>query len=262
MTPADGHSVAEVRALLAEASGRRLSALLRAFEDDERAGVRSACEAARARRDAARRERERTARLYAVECELRASGCVHVAGVDEVGRGALAGPVTAAAVVLPDSPRIEGLDDSKALTPARREELAVRIREVAVACAVAHVGPDEIDSLGMTAALKKAITLALSTLAVSADHVVIDGLPLRVVERETAIVKGDSKVAAIAAASIVAKVTRDALMVALAAEHPAYDFAVNKGYGTAEHLAAIEAHGLTAVHRRSFSIGGGTGRLF
>jgi ribonuclease HII len=262
MTPRDALSIAEVRALLAEARGRKLTAALERFADDDRAGVQALLEMTRAHIAAEKRERARTRRLYALECELRAQGCVLVAGVDEVGRGALAGPLTAAAVVLPDSPLIEGLDDSKRLTPQRREELARVIRSAAIAIGVAHVSSGEIDSLGMTAALRRAMGLAIDGLGLRVDHVVLDGLPMHVVERETAVVKGDSKVAAIAAASIVAKVTRDALMRSLAAEHPEYGFEINKGYGTSEHFAAIGRVGLSAIHRRSFAIGGGTSSLF
>ena len=262
MSPRDTLSIAEIRALLAAAQGRRLSALLARLAQDDRSGVRALVESAQARLAAEKRERTRTQRLYAMECELRAQGCILVAGVDEVGRGALAGPLTAAAVVLPAEPRIEGLDDSKRLSPQRREELALVIREHAIAIGMAHVSPGEIDSLGMTAALRRAMGLAIDGLGLTVDHVVVDGLPVHVVENETAVVKGDSKIAAIAAASIVAKVTRDALMRSLAAEHPEYGFEINKGYGTSEHLAAIGRVGLSAIHRRSFSIGGGTASLF
>lgn len=262
MTPRDELSVAEIRALLGEARGQRLTTLIARLDDDDRAGVQALVASARTRVLAEKRERRRTQRMYALERELHARGCTLVAGLDEVGRGALAGPLTAAAVVLPDSPRIEGLDDSKKLTPQRREELARVIHRHAVAVGVAHVSPGEIDALGMTAALRRAMGLALDGLGLTVDHVVLDGLPMRVAEDETAIVKGDGSIAAIAAASIVAKVARDALMRSLSDEHPAYGFEINKGYGTPEHLAAISRVGLSAVHRRSFSIGGGTGSLF
>jgi ribonuclease HII len=262
MSERDPLSVAEVRALLAESRDRRLSALLARFAEDDRAGVRSALAAARARLAAARTERRRTASMYELEAELRERGCTAIAGVDEVGRGALAGPLTAAAVVLRATPHIEGLDDSKKLSPQRRVELAAIIHEHAVAVCVAHVSAAELDSLGMTAALRKAMGLALDGLGVHIDHVIVDGLPVGVAENETAVVKGDGRVAAVAAASIVAKVTRDALMREFAAEHPAYGFEANKGYGSAEHLEVIARRGLSPIHRRSFSIGGGTGSLF
>ena len=262
MTPRDELSVAQIRALLASSSGRTLAKLMERLADDDRSGVQTLLETARSRARAERRESVRTARLYALEQQLRESGYTLVAGVDEVGRGALAGPLTAGAVVLAPSPRIEGLDDSKRLTPARREAMAELIRQCAVAVSVAHVSAGELDSLGMTAALRRVMGLAIDGLGMHVDHVVLDGLPLHVTASETAVVKGDGSVAAIAAASIVAKVARDALMRSLAAEHPEYRFEINKGYGTSEHLAAIARVGLCAVHRRSFSPGGGTPSLF
>jgi ribonuclease HII len=262
MTPRDAQSIAQIRALLQAARGNELARLLTRLADDDRAGVQALRSSAQSRVLAEKRERQRTAKLYALEAQLRASGCVLIAGVDEVGRGALAGPLTAAAVVLRPEPRIEGLDDSKRLTPARREELAALVREQAVALCVAHVSPGEIDALGMTAALKRVMGRAIDGLGIDVDHVVVDGLPVHVVENETAVVKGDGKVAAIAAASIVAKVARDALMRSLSAEHPEYRFDVNKGYGTSDHLAAIGRVGLSAIHRKSFSHGGGTDSLF
>lgn len=255
-------TIPQVRALLDAAHGRRLARLLEQLSTDDRSGVRAACESAAARAAAERAETSRTRRLYDLELTLQARGCTAVAGVDEVGRGALAGPLTAAAVVLPTRPRLEGLDDSKRLTPARREELACVIHATAVCVSIAHVSSGDIDALGVTSALKRAVTQALAGLPREPDHIVIDGLPLRIAEHETAVVKGDSKVAAIAAASIVAKVARDSLMRDLAPAYPEYGFEINKGYGTPEHLDAIARFGPTRLHRRSFSAGGGTMSLF
>lgn len=257
-----GVSVAEIRALLARAEDRNLARLLAEYADDPRAGVCAACESAASRLAAAKSETRRTRRLYDLERTLQSQGCVLVAGIDEVGRGALAGPLTAAAVVLLPHPHIEGLDDSKRLTPRRREELAAVIHAQAVAVSISHVPAVDIDALGVTAALKRAIVHALSGLGCVPDHVLLDGLPLRVVENETAVVKGDSKVAAIAAASIVAKVARDQLMREFASTYPEYGFEINKGYGTPEHIDAIARVGPTVLHRRSFSAGGGTMSLF
>lgn len=262
MTPRDVLSIAEIRALIDAAQGPSLARLLERFADDDRAGVLALVSAASAKMNAQRREHERTKKLYQLERQLRSEGCSVVAGVDEVGRGALAGPLTAAAVVLPATPRIEGLDDSKRISPTRREELALVVREKSVAVSVAHVSAGEIDSLGMTAALRRVMGLAIDGLGIAVDHVVLDGLPMHVTDNETAIVKGDGSVAAIAAASIVAKVARDSLMRSLAAEHPDYAFDINKGYGTSDHLAAIARVGLSSIHRRSFSTGGGTASLF
>jgi len=255
-------TVAEIRARLESAQGSELAGLIEEYADDPRAGVRSACDRASSVAAASRDEVERTRRLYHLERTLQSQGCALVAGVDEVGRGALAGPLTAAAVVLAPHPHIEGLDDSKRLTPRRREELSAVIHARAIAVSISHVPAEDVDALGVTAALKRAIVSALAGLGREPDHVVIDGLPLRIVERETAVVKGDSKVAAIAAASIVAKVARDQLMRDFAVEYPEYGFEINKGYGTAEHIAAIARIGPTVLHRRSFSVGGGTMPLF
>jgi ribonuclease HII len=254
--------VARIVEQLQVARGAALDRLLAELANDERAGVKSACGAARSARERRVRERARTSRMYATERTLREEGWLVIAGVDEVGRGALAGPLTVAAVVLPPEPRIEGLDDSKRLSPVRREQLAVQVRSFALGVGVAHVSAGEIDTLGVTAALRRAIGLALSQLGTPPDHVVLDGLPLRVVANETAIVKADAKVAAVAAASIVAKVTRDALMRSFAVDHPEYGFEINKGYGTSEHLAAISRHGPCPIHRRSFSWGEATQTLF
>lgn len=245
-------TVSEVRDLLASTPDEELGPLLARLARDPRAGVAAACESARRRTEAAAREQARLAVLYATETGLQAQGFALVAGVDEVGRGAVAGPLSAAAVVLPISPRIPGLDDSKRLTPARRTEVASAVREVALHVCVAHIAAGEIDRLGVTTALRRVMGEALAGLGVQVGHVLVDGLPMRVHPCETAVVGGDAKVAAIAAASVVAKVERDALMRAYAEDHPRYGFAQNKGYGSADHLDAIREHGPCILHRRSF----------
>lgn len=259
MTP---ENVTDIQRRLSTASAARLPRLIAEYEGDERAGVARAVAAARARLARARTERDRVARLYRLENALRRDGLLVIAGVDEVGRGALAGPVTAAAVVLPSSPRVTGLDDSKRILPERRVEVAQKVHSIAVCSSIAHVHPADIDAIGISAAVKRAMALALAGLSVTPDHVVVDGLPVGVATEETAVVKGDSKVAAIAAASVIAKVARDGLMVSLAGEYPQYAFDINKGYGTTDHLSAISEYGLTPLHRRSFSIAGGTASLF
>lgn len=184
-----------------------------------------------------------------------------VVGIDEVGRGALAGPLTVAAVALPDDPQIVGIDDSKKLSPKRREQLADQIREHALGIGVCHIQPDEIDACGMAASLRVAMGRALAACeedvrargnGEGADAVLIDGNPIHIHRNEVCIVKGDGKAACIAAASIVAKVTRDALMVELSEEFPPYGFERNKGYGAASHIAAIKSEGPGSCHRLSF----------
>jgi ribonuclease HII len=176
------------------------------------------------------------------------------AGVDEVGRGPLAGPVVAAAVILDELYPIKGLRDSKALSPARRERLAAEVRAKALCCCVAEASVDEIDRLNILQATLLAMRRAVEGLRLVPARVLVDGnrLPLLRMPAE-AIVKGDAKVAAISAASIVAKVHRDALLVALHDRHPAYGFADHKGYPTPEHLAALREHGACPEHRKTFA---------
>lgn len=255
-------SIDEIRREIALASDARLPFVLRSHVNDPRSGVRALVEKGHRRLERQRAERARLAALYATESQLRRAGLGIVAGIDEVGRGALAGPLTAAAVVLPSSPRLPGLDDSKRILPARREELSVRIRHIAVAYSIVHVESAEIDSIGIGGAVRRAMALALDQLPDRPDHVLIDGLPLGIVDCETAVVRGDSTVAAIAAASILAKVERDTLMRSLAEQYPEYGFHINKGYGTSEHATAIARFGLTPIHRRSFGPCGDTLPLF
>jgi ribonuclease HII len=178
---------------------------------------------------------------------------VLICGVDEAGRGPLAGPVSAAAVILdPDYP-IAGLADSKKLSEQQRDRLAIIIRERALAWAVAHADVGEIDRLNILQATLLAMRRAVLALHVRPQQVLVDGLycPQTGIASQ-AIVKGDSTVAAISAASILAKTARDALMLQLHAQYPGYGFADHKGYPTPAHLAALREHGVSAVHRKSF----------
>jgi ribonuclease HII len=174
-------------------------------------------------------------------------------GVDEAGRGPLAGPVSAAAVILNPARPIAGLADSKKLSEKKRDLLAPQIREHARAWAVAYASVEEIDELNILQATLLAMRRAVLALSVTPEYVLVDGLfcPDTGIQSE-AIVQGDSKVAAISAASILAKTARDTLMLELHEQYPLYGFAGHKGYGTAAHLAALREHGACAIHRRSF----------
>ncbi|MDH4139994.1 MAG: ribonuclease HII [Coriobacteriia bacterium] len=255
-------NVAECRQALASASPDELPALIAALESDARNGVQAAIQSARRRLDAHLCEHERLDRLLELERSLRHQGYSLIAGVDEVGRGALAGPVTAAAAILPDTAVIEGLNDSKRLTPQRREAISEEIRAVAVAWHIAHVSSGEIDTIGIAHAVRRAMTLAVGALDPAADHVIVDGRPVNIGPVETAVVDGDANCAAIAAASVIAKVARDSLMVEYDRRYPGYSFGINKGYGTSEHLKIIAERGLCEIHRRSFAPCGGTLPLF
>jgi ribonuclease HII len=177
-----------------------------------------------------------------------------IAGVDEAGRGPLAGPVVAAAVILDELKPIRGLKDSKVLTPIARDRLYDEIRAKALCCSVAEASVEEIDTLNILHATMLAMRRAVEGLRLRPGKVLVDGnrLPVLKIAAE-AIVKGDAKVKAISAASILAKVHRDRLCLALHEEHPQYGFDGHKGYATPEHLAALRAHGACVQHRRSFA---------
>ena len=191
--------------------------------------------------------------MWEIENSLYANGFRAVCGVDEAGRGPLAGPVCAAAVILPKGLEIPGLNDSKKLTDKKRRELFPVIKEQAIAYGIGLASQEEIDEINILQATFLAMQRAIDQLEGKADFALIDGnrekdfgLPVRTV------VKGDSLSANIAAASILAKVTRDSLMEKLAKEYPQYGFEIHKGYGTKAHYAALTEHGACPIHRRSF----------
>jgi len=244
-------TVVEIGAWLARLRHPRRAALRRLASDPRRT-VRELVVRYERHRAAARAERQRLRRLYQAERMRLAAGQI-VAGVDEVGRGCLAGPVVAAAVILPDGPAIEGLNDSKQLTPMARERLDEEIRARAIAVAVAQASVEEIDRLNILGASRLAMRRALESLAPAPDFALIDGrdrLPLDL--EHAAVIRGDASCACIAAASIVAKVARDRLMRDLDRAFPGYGFARHKGYGTAQHLMALLRLGRCQLHRSAF----------
>jgi len=194
-----------------------------------------------------------TAAPYRYEAKAWKTGLSRIAGVDEAGRGPLAGPVVAAAVVIAPDRRIRGVADSKVLPPERREELFAVIHERAVAVGVGIVDHLTIDRINILEATRVAMGQALAALAVVPDLIITDFVALRACPcPQRNLVDGDARCASVAAASIVAKVTRDRLMREVDVQFPDYGFAKHKGYATAEHLAAIDRHGLCPLHRRSF----------
>lgn len=194
-------------------------------------------------------------RWSTLERDLRDARGPLLAGVDEVGRGPLAGPVVACAVIMPaDARAIRGVDDSKELTAKERETLARRIRERALAIGIGAASVREIDRINIYHAAVLAIRRAIARLPVAPHHVIVDGNPIRTLGIEhTGVVGGDGCCHSVACASIIAKVTRDRLMRALARRHPHYRWETNCGYGTADHHAGLASHGITPHHRRSFS---------
>ena len=235
---------------LRSCDGDELAALIERYGDDPRTQVKKAVETARRRMIALEHERDRVSKMYATQLELGGEGLI--LGVDEVGRGAIAGPLCVCAVALPQEPIILWLNDSKQLTPKKREELAQEVRSHALALGIAYAAPERIDAFGMSRCLHETMAAAIQNTGVDPDCVLIDGNPVHVHPRERCVVKGDARIAAIAAASIIAKVTRDKLMCELDGEYPGYHLAQCKGYGSAEHISAIKELGLTPIHRASF----------
>ena len=190
---------------------------------------------------------------FSLEQALAEQGYTAVCGVDEAGRGPLSGPVVAAACILPMGLYIEGLDDSKKLSPKKRDLLFDTIKENAIAYAIASASPEEIDDVNILNATMLAMRRAVAALPVPADYALVDGNIARDFPLPTqTVIKGDAISASIAAASILAKVTRDRYMIELNEKYPEYGFARNKGYGTAEHIAALKKYGPCPEHRQSF----------
>jgi ribonuclease HII len=225
-----------------------------ALRADPRAGARAILKAIGKRRFDNRSEGQRLRKLLRYENILWADGIVRVAGVDEAGMSPLAGPVAAAAVIFSPRARIPGVDDSKKLDAATRDHLAAEIKQTAIAWSVAFAEVEEIDTINIYWAGVLAMRRAVEGLSKKPQHLLLDARRLKdVAIPQQAIVKGDCKSLSIAAASILAKTTRDALMHRLDAKHPGYGFAKHKGYPVREHLFALNRLGASPVHRRSFT---------
>lgn len=243
--------IGEIRDLFQAADLEGLPAFISTYETDERAGVVSLVKKARKQLDDYQKEIERTEKMKAYEKEYAAFS--YICGIDEVGRGPLAGPVVAGAVILPKDCKILYLNDSKKLTEKKREELYDIIMEQAVATGLGFVSPERIDEINILQATYEAMREAISNLEVKPDLLLNDAVTIpKVAIKQVPIIKGDAKSISIAAASIIAKVTRDRLMVQYDSVFPEYGFASNKGYGAAMHLEALKKYGPTPIHRRSF----------
>lgn len=187
------------------------------------------------------------------EKEIRSKGYTYIAGIDEVGRGPLAGPVVTAAVILPENFYLPGIDDSKKLSEKKRELFYEIIKKEAISIGVGIISPEEIDRINIYQATKKGMLEAINELSQTPDYLLIDAMKLTTPYPSQSLIKGDSKSVSIAAASIIAKVTRDRMMKELHEIYPDYHFASNMGYGTQEHLVALKEYGITIHHRKSFS---------
>lgn len=243
--------IGEIRNLFSQAKIEELTELTERYSLDERAGVQAEIAKAKKKLLAYEKEKERTERLKQFERQYEALG--YVCGIDEVGRGPLAGPVVAGAVILPRDCSILYLNDSKQLSARKREELYDVIMEQAVSVGLGYASPERIDEINILQATYEAMREAVGELKVQPqvllnDAVTIPGLFMK----QVPIIKGDAKSVSIAAASIVAKVTRDRMMVQYDECFPGYGFADNKGYGSAAHIEALKKQGSCPIHRRSF----------
>ena len=226
--------------------------LLAELEQDSRSGVIQAI--AKRKREIQKRldEDERLEGMLTYEKECYARGMELIAGVDEVGRGPLAGPVVAAAVILPKGSKIPGLNDSKKIPKSKHKEIYEAVLKEAIAIGIGVKDNQVIDQVNIYEATKLAMMEAIGQLDPQPQHLLIDAMKLDLAISQTSIIKGDANSLSIAAASIVAKVTRDQMMEKFDREYPGYDFAQNAGYGTAKHLAGLDQLGVTPIHRRSF----------
>jgi ribonuclease HII len=246
-------SVCELRARFVDGGRPLPEECEAALEADPRAGAREVLRLVRKRRAENRAEGQRLRHLLRFETALWEQGVVHVAGVDEAGMAPLAGPVVAAACVLPPDYRPRGIDDSKQLDRKERERLAEDVRRNAICWSVARAEVDEIDTLNIYRAGLLALTRAVTALATCPGHVLVDARRLPEVPLpQTAIIHGDALSLTIAAASVLAKTARDALMAELDVTYPGYGFARHKGYPTAEHFESLHRLGACPIHRRSF----------
>ena len=219
---------------------------------DGRAGVQAAISKRKRELQKQVDEDLRLEKMLAYEKELYAQGIHLIAGVDEVGRGPLAGPVVAAAVILPENCKIPGLNDSKKIPKSKHYAIYQAVLDQALSVGIGIKDNRVIDQVNIYEATKLAMLEAIQELDPRPQHLLIDAMKLDLPISQTSIIKGDANSLSIAAASIVAKVTRDQMMAAYDQEYPGYDFAQNAGYGTSNHLEGLEKHGVTPIHRRSF----------
>ena len=244
-------TIGEIKAELKAAEESMLPVFIENYKEDTRSGVQAAVAQAKKRIEKLEAERVRIEVLKKYEYEY--AEYTYICGIDEAGRGPLAGPVAAGAVILPKDCDILYINDSKKLSAAKREALYDEIMEKAVAVGVGLVGPQRIDEINILQATYEAMREAIGKLSPAPDLLLNDAVTIPGVNiRQVPIIKGDAKSISIGAASIVAKVTRDRLMEQYADVFPEYDFASNKGYGSATHIAALKQYGPTPIHRHSF----------
>ncbi|CEN26165.1 ribonuclease HII [[Clostridium] sordellii] len=246
-------SVKEINSIIENISTDEYLKYIDILKDDERKSVKNIAVKLAKKLDKMRAENERLEMINIFENEGYEKGFTYIGGIDEAGRGPLAGPVVAAVVVFKPGTKIEGINDSKKLSEAKRDELFDIIKEEALDYGIGIVQKDEIDEYNILNATYMAMKKAVNCLKQKPDYLLVDAAHIPDVDIEQkSIIKGDSKSISIAAASILAKVTRDSIMYEYDKMYPEYGFASHKGYGTDQHYKAIREHGITSIHRRSF----------
>lgn len=244
-------TIKEIQEILSEITDIE-SPVFEQFRDDSRAGVHKLIVKRKKQIQAELDEYRRLEQMLRYEKELYATGCQYIAGIDEVGRGPLAGPVVAAAVILPKNSKIKGLNDSKKISKKKHETIYQEVLKQAVAIGIGIKDNQVIDEVNIYEATKLAMIEAVGNLKITPQHLLIDAMKLDLQIPQTSIIKGDANSLSIAAASIVAKVTRDRMMTDYDLTYPGYDFAHNAGYGTQHHLEGLKKKGITPIHRKTF----------
>ncbi|MFS0561225.1 ribonuclease HII [Terribacillus sp. 179-K 1B1 HS] len=248
----DAMTIQQIRVHLQD--GTYSDEMLSSWQEDHRAGVQKLMEAHRRKVEKEKGLRERYNQMCTFENIYYDKGKQYIAGIDEAGRGPLAGPVVAAAVILPKDAYIAGLNDSKQLSELKREALYDQIIDTCIAFGVGIVDSQRIDEVNIYQAAKQAMLEAVAEMECQPDHVLVDAMPLAELTcTHESLIKGDQRSVSIAAASIIAKVTRDRMMKEADIQYPGYGFKDNMGYGTKQHLEALRKQGITPLHRMSFA---------
>ncbi|MBC1480480.1 ribonuclease HII [Listeria seeligeri] len=245
-------SISDIQKKLSQVTSENDS-VFQLYLQDERKGVQKLLISLQKKWEKEAKLVQKLTKMKQYENDLYQQGYKCIAGVDEVGRGPLAGPVVAAAVILPEDFSVVGINDSKQLSEVKRETLFELIKQQAIAVGVGIIEHDVIDEVNIYEATKLAMRMALDELDPSPDFILIDAMPLKYTEAELSLIKGDTKSISIAAASIIAKVTRDRLMKDYDVAYPGYDFLHNMGYGTKNHLNGLNTNGVCPIHRLSFA---------
>ncbi|MFK3938677.1 ribonuclease HII [Alkalihalobacillus sp. NPDC078783] len=245
-------SISTIKKRLEEASHSELEGYLDVIKEDKRKGVQLLIEQVRRKQEKIKQALQQHEDIQTYERELQHKGYDAIAGIDEAGRGPIAGPVVAAAVVLPKAHSLVGLTDSKKLSKKQREFFYDEIKKQAIAFSIQEIDVETIDEFNIYQASKQAMKLAVEGLTTEPDYLLVDAMHIPLDIEQTSLIKGDQKSLSIAAASVLAKVTRDQIMSNWDQTYPGYGFSAHSGYGTPTHLEAMKKQGVTPIHRKSF----------